>query len=100
VLRKKICAKYRFVDGGLYEWHIIEAAAAERDRLVYFSPGLDGCSVGAGERRALLCGWNGAGTGIWKDADRRPRIHKEPCTRKRISEVGQPAEGVHSSAAA
>ena len=100
MLREKICANTRFVDRRLYKWYILETAAAERNRSVYFSPGLDGCSVRAGEGWTLLCGWNGAGTGIWEDADRRPRVHKEPRTRQRISEIGQPAEGIHPSAAA
>jgi hypothetical protein len=55
VLGEKICAKDRLVDGGPDEWHVRKMAAAERYRFEDLSPGLDVCSIGAGERRTVSC---------------------------------------------
>ncbi|MFO0007073.1 MAG: hypothetical protein ACK559_38750 [bacterium] len=44
------------------ERYVHEAAAAEGDRSVDFSPGFDAGTVRAGESGSVGCGWAGAGT--------------------------------------
>ncbi len=85
VFGEKICTQYRLVNSGLDERNIRKVAAAERNRFADFSPRLDASTIRAGERRSVCCGRGGLGTGVRKDADRRPRIYQKPCAVERIS---------------
>jgi hypothetical protein len=54
VLGEKIRAEDRLVDGGLNERYVHEAAAAETDGFVDFSPGSDAGPIRAGESRSVV----------------------------------------------
>ncbi len=66
---------FQCLDRGLDERYVREAAAAEGDRSVDFSPGFDAGTVRAGESGSVWGGWAGAGTCVRQYANRRSRVY-------------------------